>query len=127
MPSTMLCGILRTKHYELNPGKALMPSPVNCGFGKRTLPACYWMRVSAHICLRLLPSFVKTHVLSSFRGALTTGFQAHTCDVLATWPRTFIEYDAITRETFKDMVDYPAIIEMFSPVGKHTTQDLFTL
>jgi hypothetical protein len=68
------------------------------------------MRVSAHICLWLLPSFVKTHVLSSFRRASTTGFQARTCGVLATWPGTSIEYDAITREAFQDLVDHSAVI-----------------
>lgn len=122
---------MRAKHYNtslsLNPGKPLKPSLVRYGFGKRTRRACYGMRVSADICFWFLLSFVKTHVLSRFRGASSTGFPARTCDVLATWPRTSVEYNAITRETFQDMVNHPAIIEMFSPVGKHASDDLFTL
>lgn len=72
-------------------------------------------------------ALVEAHVLRCFRSTPTTGFQPRTCNVFATRSRTPVEYDAITGETFKDFVKHLAIIEVFSPVGEHASDDLFTL
>ena len=78
-------------------------------------------------CSRLLAALVEAHVLRRFRRTSSTGLQTRTRNILAARPGTSVEYDAITRETFQDMVNHPAIIEMFSPVGKHASDDPFTL
>jgi hypothetical protein len=82
--------------------------------------------LAAHLLLSLA-AFVKAHVLSCFSGTPRAGFQTRTCGALATRPGALVEDNAITRESFQDMVDYSAIIQMFSPVGEHTPDDLFAL
>jgi hypothetical protein len=78
-------------------------------------------------CSKLLAPLVEAHVLRCFRCTSSAGLQTRTRNILAARPRTSVEYNAITSETFQDMVNHSAIIEMFSPVGKHASDDLFTL
>jgi len=78
-------------------------------------------------CRSFLAALVNPHVLSCFRGTSRASFQTRTRDVLATRPGAPVEYNAITRESFQDMVNHSAIIQVFSPVGEHPPDDLFTL
>jgi hypothetical protein len=82
--------------------------------------------LAAPLLLSFAP-YVKAHVLSCFSGTSRAGFQTRTRGVLATRPGAPVENNAITRESFQDMVDNSSIIQVFSPVGEHTPDDLFAL
>jgi hypothetical protein len=51
---------------------------------------------------------------------LGTPLQAAPCDIVTAWPGTSVEHNLAAAESFKDVINDFAVIQMVAPVWEHT-------
>jgi hypothetical protein len=70
-------------------------------------------------------AFVVTHVLGRLCRALGTRLQAAPRDIVTAWPGTPVVHNLAATESFQDLINYFAVVQMVAPVREHTFNNFF--